>query len=65
MLAIGETEMISDLTGHTARWQPDSDADGSGAWIAIRRPGRLLIRGQAAAAMALAELEAAGRTAGR
>jgi hypothetical protein len=56
---ITDTEMTSDLTPHTARFDPDAAAVGSGAWIVSWLPQRLLTRNQAITAMTLAEAVAA------
>jgi hypothetical protein len=49
---ISDSEMSSDLTGHTAR------ADGSGGWTVSWRPGRTLTHSQAVTAEAGAESSA-------
>lgn len=60
-LTILDDRMISDQTWHTARWRPEAAADGGGAWVCDRLPGRLLDRNAAITAMTLSEWEAQGR----
>jgi hypothetical protein len=59
-ITIGDTLMTSDQTSHTAGWREHAAADGGGAWVTTRCPGRLLTRNQAITSMVLAEHEAAG-----
>jgi hypothetical protein len=60
-LRITDERMVSDTTYHTAEWRPDAAADGTGAWVSSRVPGRLLDRNAAVTALTLAEFEATGQ----
>ena len=59
-LTITSTHMADSENGHHAEWRPDAAADGRGAWVCSRLPGRLLTRNEAITALTLAELETAG-----
>ncbi len=59
-VTIGETHMRSELSEHTAEFHPHAGADGRGAWVSTRCPGRLLTRMDAISSLVLAGLEAQG-----
>jgi hypothetical protein len=59
-VTVSDTLMVSENTGHRARWTRDEDGPG-GAWESTRLPGRRLTRNQAVSSMVLAELESAGQ----
>ena len=56
-ITTSDTLMTEPVSGHRAEWRPEAAADGHGAWVSTRAPGRLLDRDQAIASLRLAELE--------
>jgi hypothetical protein len=60
---INDDSMSLEIGGRviaTAQFREHAAADGHGAWIVSRHPGRLFTRNQAITAMVLAERLAAG-----
>jgi hypothetical protein len=60
---INDGSMALDIDGRviaTAEFTEHAAADGQGAWVVSRHPGRLFTRNQAITAMVLAERLAAG-----
>jgi hypothetical protein len=62
-ITTSDTLMTEPESGHQARWRPHAAADGAGAWVSTRAPGRLLDHGEAFSSLVLAELEAHGHAA--